>query len=134
MRKEQRLKLDDKTTHCIFVGYGDAEFCYKLWDPKKKKIIRSRDVFFHENENIKDFEKFEKSKSTVEDVSDLTPTSSSSDIATDIEEVQVENYGDEPARVGGDDAIDTEANEHEEQHDQPTTVDGNDAIDTEGVK
>jgi hypothetical protein len=44
-------------------------------------------VVFHENENIKDFEKFEKSKSTVEGVFDLTPTSSSLDIATDIEEV-----------------------------------------------
>uniref|UniRef100_A0A2N9HLW0 Integrase catalytic domain-containing protein n=1 Tax=Fagus sylvatica TaxID=28930 RepID=A0A2N9HLW0_FAGSY len=113
--KEQRLKLDDKATPCIFVGYGDAEFGYKLWDPKKKKMIRSRDVVFHENENIKDFEKSEKSKSTVEGVSNLTPTSSSSDIATDIEEVQVENYGDEPAGVDGDDAIDTEGVEQGEQ-------------------
>uniref|UniRef100_A0A2N9J8U9 Integrase catalytic domain-containing protein n=1 Tax=Fagus sylvatica TaxID=28930 RepID=A0A2N9J8U9_FAGSY len=113
--KEQRLKLDDKATPCIFVGYGDAEFGYKLWDPKKKKMIRSRDVVFHENENIKDFKKSEKSKSTVEGVSDLTPTSSSSDIATDIEEVQVENYGDEPAEVDGDDAIDTEGVEQGEQ-------------------
>uniref|UniRef100_A0A2N9H7B8 Integrase catalytic domain-containing protein n=1 Tax=Fagus sylvatica TaxID=28930 RepID=A0A2N9H7B8_FAGSY len=93
--KKQRLKLDDKATPCIFVGYGDAEFGYKLWDPKKKKMIRN--------------------------------------IATDIEEVQVENYGNEPIGVGGDDAIDTKAIEHEEQHDQPTTVDGDDAIDTEGV-
>uniref|UniRef100_A0A2N9IW04 Integrase catalytic domain-containing protein n=1 Tax=Fagus sylvatica TaxID=28930 RepID=A0A2N9IW04_FAGSY len=83
--KKQRLKLDDKATPCIFVGYGDAEFGYKLWDPKKKKMIRN--------------------------------------IATDIEEVQVENYGNEPIGVGGDDAIDTKAIEHEEQHDQPTTVD-----------
>uniref|UniRef100_A0A2N9HLM6 Integrase catalytic domain-containing protein n=1 Tax=Fagus sylvatica TaxID=28930 RepID=A0A2N9HLM6_FAGSY len=113
--KEQRLKFDDKAIPCIFVGYGDAEFGYKLWDPKKKKMIRSRDVVFHENENIKDFEKSEKSKSTVEGVSDLTPTSSSSDIATDIEEVQVENYGDEPVGVDGDDAIDTEGVEQEEQ-------------------
>ena len=64
-------------------------------------------MVFHENKNIKDFEKFEKSKSTVEGVFDLTPTSSSSDIATDIEEVQVENYGDKLAGVDGDDAIDT---------------------------
>uniref|UniRef100_A0A2N9IN96 Integrase catalytic domain-containing protein n=1 Tax=Fagus sylvatica TaxID=28930 RepID=A0A2N9IN96_FAGSY len=113
--KEQRLKLDDKAIPCIFIGYGDAEFGYKLWDPKKKKMIRSRDVVFHENENIKDFEKFEKSKSTVEGISDLTPTSSSSGIATDIEEVQVENYGDEPAEVDGDDAIDTEGVEQGEQ-------------------
>uniref|UniRef100_A0A2N9IAG3 CCHC-type domain-containing protein n=1 Tax=Fagus sylvatica TaxID=28930 RepID=A0A2N9IAG3_FAGSY len=113
--KEQKLKLDDKATPCIFVGYGDEKFGYKLWDPKKKKMIRSRDVVFHENENIKDFEKSEKSKSTVEGVSNLTPTSSSSDIATDIEEVQVENYGDEPAGVDGDDAIDTKGVEQGEQ-------------------
>ena len=30
MPKEQRLKLDNKSTPCIFVGYGDAEFGYKL--------------------------------------------------------------------------------------------------------
>jgi hypothetical protein len=34
-----------------------------------------------------------KSKFTVEGVSDLTPTFSSSDFATNIEEMQVENYG-----------------------------------------
>uniref|UniRef100_A0A2N9J1S8 Integrase catalytic domain-containing protein n=1 Tax=Fagus sylvatica TaxID=28930 RepID=A0A2N9J1S8_FAGSY len=113
--KEQRLKLDDKATPCIFVGYGDAKFGYKLWDPKKKKMIRSRNEVFHEDENITNYEKSEKSKSTVEGVSDLTPTSSSSDIATDIEEVQVENYGDEPAGVDGDDAIDTEGVEQGEQ-------------------
>jgi len=46
--KEQQLKLNDKAFPCTFVGYGDAEFGYKLWDPKKDKIIRSRDVVFHE--------------------------------------------------------------------------------------
>ena len=30
--KEQRSKLDDKATPCIFIGYGDEEFNYKLWD------------------------------------------------------------------------------------------------------
>ena len=39
--KEQRLKLDSKSTPCIFVGYGDAKFGYKLWDLKEKKMIRS---------------------------------------------------------------------------------------------
>jgi hypothetical protein len=42
-------------------------------------------VVFHENENIKDFEKSEKSKSTVKGIFDFTPTSLSLDIATDIE-------------------------------------------------
>ena len=28
--KEQRSKLDDKATPCIFIGYGDEEFSYRL--------------------------------------------------------------------------------------------------------
>ena len=48
-----------------------------------------------------------KSKFTVEGVSDLTPTLLSSDFVTNIEEMQVENYGNEPVGVDGDDAIDT---------------------------
>ena len=63
--KEQRSKLDSKFTPCIFVEYGDVEFGYKLWDPKEKKMIRSRDVVFHENENLADFEKIQKPKSTI---------------------------------------------------------------------
>ena len=59
-------------------------------------MIRSRDVVFHENENLADFEKTEKPKATVEGVPDLTPTSSSLDNAINREEVQDENYGDEP--------------------------------------
>ena len=39
--KEQRLKLDSKAIPCIFVGYGDAKFSYKIWDLEKNKIIKS---------------------------------------------------------------------------------------------
>ena len=85
--KEQRSKLDSKSTPCIFVGYRDAKFGYKLWDPKEKKMIKSRDVVFHENENLVDFEKTEKPKPTVEGVPNLTPTSSSLDNALNREEV-----------------------------------------------
>ena len=121
--KEQRSKLDSKSTPCIFVGYRDAEFGYKLWDPKEKKMIRSRDVVFHENENLADFEKIEKPKAIVRGVPDLTPTSSSSDNATNRVEVQDENYGDEsiefdanePASVKGDDVTDKDGVEQGEQ-------------------
>ena len=116
--KEQRSKLDSKSTPCIFVGYGDAEFGYKLWDPKEKKMIRSRDVVFHENENLADFEKTKKPKAIVEGVPDLTPTFSSSYNATNGEEVQDENYGDEPTEFDAD---------------EPADVDGDDVIDTDGV-
>ena len=105
-----------RSTPCIFVGYGDAKFGYKLWDPKEKKMIRSRDVVFHKNENLVDFKKTEKPKAIVEGVPDLIPTSSSLDNATNSEEVQDENYGDEPiefnanepAGVNSDDVTDTD--------------------------
>ena len=39
--KDERKKLDDKAKECIFVGYGDEKFEFRLWDPKVKKLIRS---------------------------------------------------------------------------------------------
>lgn len=60
--KEQRSKLDDKAVPCIFDGYADEEFFYRLWDPKMKIIIRSKDVVFQEGQTIEDIEKVEKHK------------------------------------------------------------------------
>ena len=50
--KEERTKLDEKSTLCIFVGYADEEFGYGLWDPEKRKIIRSRDVVFLQDKKL----------------------------------------------------------------------------------
>ena len=55
VNKEHRQKLDDKVIPCIFVGYGDEEFGYRLCDPEKRRIIRSREVVFHEQETMSDF-------------------------------------------------------------------------------
>ena len=82
-------------------------------------MIRSRDVVFHENENLVDFEKTEKPKATVEGVPDLTPTSFSLDNATNREEVQDENYDDEPIEFDAD---------------EPVCVDGDNVTDTDGVE
>ena len=38
IRKDKRLKLDDKAKECIFLGYGHEEFGYVLYDPVAKKI------------------------------------------------------------------------------------------------
>jgi hypothetical protein len=35
--KEQRSKLDDKETPCIFLGYGNEEFRYILMGPRKEE-------------------------------------------------------------------------------------------------
>ena len=51
--KEQRSKLDDKAIPCILIGYGNEEFNYKCWDPEMRKVIRSKDVIFHEDQTMK---------------------------------------------------------------------------------
>ena len=76
---EQRSKLDDKATLCIFIKYGDAEFDYKLWDLVKKKIARSRDVVFHEHKTIEDMEKnVSGAKLTYKGIGDVTHGQTSS--------------------------------------------------------
>ena len=39
--KDERTKLDTKSRECIFLGYPNEEFGYRLWDPVNKKIVRS---------------------------------------------------------------------------------------------
>ena len=79
--KELRQKLDVKSTPCIFVGYGDEEFGYKLWDPVTKRIVRSRDVVFHENQNIG-------TEASSRELSSDTPNPAPLQSATDNEEMQ----------------------------------------------
>ena len=45
---EKRKKLDSKSMKCIFMGYPDGTKGYKLFDPEKKMMCRSRDVIFDE--------------------------------------------------------------------------------------
>jgi hypothetical protein len=45
---DERSKLDSKTKECIFLGYGNDKFGYRLWDPIEKKLMRSRDMVFFE--------------------------------------------------------------------------------------
>lgn len=53
--KDEKLKLDSKSKECIFLGYGNEGFKYKLWDPVKRMIVRSRDVVFFEYQIIKGY-------------------------------------------------------------------------------
>ena len=55
--QDERLKLDAKTRQCIFLGYGLDEFEYKLFNPIAKKVVRSRDVVFVEDQTIEDIVK-----------------------------------------------------------------------------
>ncbi|RDY09990.1 hypothetical protein CR513_05555, partial [Mucuna pruriens] len=58
--KDERSKLDMKTRQCIFIGYGHDEYGYRMYDPVKKKLVRSRDVQFMEDQTIEDIDKVKK--------------------------------------------------------------------------
>jgi len=57
---DERSKLGGKTRQCIFIGYGEDEFGYRFYDHIKKKLVRSRDVHFMEDQTIEDIDKVEK--------------------------------------------------------------------------
>ena len=48
IESNDRSKLNDKARKCFFISYGDEQFGYHFWDDKNQKIIRSRNVVFHE--------------------------------------------------------------------------------------
>ena len=58
--KDQRDKLEPKTRPCIFLGYYDDEFGYRLWNLADKKVIRNRDIVFMEEKTIAVWEKEKK--------------------------------------------------------------------------
>ena len=71
--KDERSKLDSKSRLCIFLRYGRDEFGYRRWDPVDKKIIRSRDVVFLEDQTIEDFGKGDQPKPKISDLIDMDP-------------------------------------------------------------
>jgi hypothetical protein len=46
--KEDRRKLDVKSTKCIFSGYCSEFKAYKLFDPATHKVFANRDVLFND--------------------------------------------------------------------------------------
>ena len=46
--KEKRTKMDSKSKKCVFIGYRDGLKCYKLWNPKTRKVVYNWDVAFRE--------------------------------------------------------------------------------------
>lgn len=47
---EKRKKLDDKSSRCVFLGFSEESKANRMYDPKSKKIVISRDVIFEEGE------------------------------------------------------------------------------------
>lgn len=55
--RDERSKLDVKSKECIFLGYGDENFGYRLYNLVDKKVIRSRDVVFLEDQIFEEKDK-----------------------------------------------------------------------------
>ncbi|KAF2294481.1 hypothetical protein GH714_011777 [Hevea brasiliensis] len=58
--KDERSKLDVKTRQCAFIGYGQHQFGNRFYDSIQKKLVRSCDARFVENQFIKDIDKVQK--------------------------------------------------------------------------
>ncbi|KAG8364646.1 hypothetical protein BUALT_Bualt18G0019000 [Buddleja alternifolia] len=96
--KDERSKLDDKTKPCTFLGYGHEEFGYRLWDPVNRKVIRSRDVVFLEEQTSDDTKQSERRESSQEVPNDLDPVPSRTtrDHGGDVQDEQNDITDDEP--------------------------------------
>ena len=70
--RDERSKLDSKTKQCTYLSQPSEEFGYRLWDPANRKIVRSRDVVFIEDETTKDIGKPEKPMTSTPQV-DMDP-------------------------------------------------------------
>ena len=47
--KDERRKLDAKSRKCVLLGYGTERKGYRLYDPRRERVIYSRDVVFDES-------------------------------------------------------------------------------------
>ncbi|KAJ4721123.1 Retrovirus-related Pol polyprotein from transposon TNT 1-94 [Melia azedarach] len=82
--KDERSKLDVKTRQCVFLGYGQDEFGYRFYDPVQKKLVRSRDAIFIEDQTIQDIEKLKEEmpqySDTLIDLDPVPPTQSTDEV------------------------------------------------------
>lgn len=65
---EQRTKLDEKSCQCVFIGYGDEKFGYKIYDPFAKKASKNRDITFFEDHTRKDVTVDDRREAYVDDL------------------------------------------------------------------
>jgi len=93
IHRDKRSKLDGKFKQCILFSYGRDDFCYRFWDPVDKKIVRSQDTIFLEDQTIEDINKKEKPKQVTHEFIDVEPEPSAKvvdhggDVNTNLENV-----------------------------------------------
>ncbi|KAF3650280.1 Eukaryotic translation initiation factor 3 subunit A [Capsicum annuum] len=107
--RDERSKLDVKTRQCIFIGYDQDEFGYRFYDPVEKKLVKSRDVVFFEDQIIKDFDKSEKvdsqSSESLVDVDLVSLTTAPEENLHD-DENQVDNEDDDHVQNDQQEVVD----------------------------
>ena len=47
-KKPNLTKLEDRSTPMVFLGYTEGTMVYRLYDPRRDKVLVSRDVMFKE--------------------------------------------------------------------------------------
>jgi Reverse transcriptase (RNA-dependent DNA polymerase) len=115
--KEQRSKLDDKTTPYIFLGYENEEFGFRLWDPEKRRIVRCKDVVFYEDQIGIDLNNDKKSERVGESI-ELTPIPSLVQSAATNEDESNEEATEETSDMIDSDDVVYDTPEQGEQHHQ----------------
>lgn len=129
--KEQRPKLDSKTHPCVFVGYDDEEYGFRLYEPEKKKVVRSSDVVFFEHEMGAELlsTRYTSTSEFLFDATDVSTSTTPVDqpanknvdvMPDDVGEVQPDG-GDVPVHDYGDvsDHSESSSDDHEEEiHDE----------------
>ena len=100
--RDERSKLDKKTKQCIFLGYSEDALGYKLWDPVDRKVLRSRDVVFFEDQTIEDIEKPKQQTSSHTPINfdpvlpQMTPRVEGGDIQDDDDNIGDDGHDDQP--------------------------------------
>ncbi|RDY06218.1 hypothetical protein CR513_09841, partial [Mucuna pruriens] len=108
-----------KTRQCIFIGYSHDEYGYRMYDPVEKKLARSRDVQFMEDQTIEDIDKVK--KSTLEKDNSLSeidlvrmPIHDLDTTDNNVQNGEQHNYGDQQLGDGFDVPLDDDAEEEQE--------------------
>ena len=114
--KDEISKLDAKSRQCIFIGYGEDEFGYRFYDSIEKKLVRSRDVKFMEDQTIEDIDKMEKSTPKEDNgVADFEP------VQLPIQNLNIDvqnDVGDQQPAYEVDVPVDDDEEEHDMSQDE----------------
>ncbi len=71
--KAGRRKFDQKSLHCIFVGYSATQKAYRFWEPMSRVIKISRDATFDEHHRLADVPKETSSIGATDPIQNTAP-------------------------------------------------------------